>query len=231
MEPDFPAPDLPDPDLPDPDLPDLEQEFRQTWSRYDPSRYARFLARTDEGSRTELLVRMLSAELEFQFQPPSTICRQRGDVDEDEDDERVRPSLQLFKLRFPELMNRQDLMLRLIVLEYALRLRYDAVPPDADSYLELCPAVANRLGSLLELTESKLHNLFENPPAEEAGPLQKSDSTVRETETAQAIPISPLPYNLGCFLLTRCIGRGGMDRKRNRLNSSHQQEPRMPPPA
>jgi eukaryotic-like serine/threonine-protein kinase len=195
----------------DPDLPDLEQEFRLSWRRYDVARYQAFLERTDADSRIELLARMLSAELEYHFQPPSALVRtSQRPLSEDDDDERAKPSLRLFALRFPELLSRQDLVLRLIVLEYALRLRFDTHPPNPDSYLDLCPLATSRLGSLLELTESKLHNLSTKSAEMEGSHVSKSDSTIREADTPQSLPASPLPYNLGCFLLTRCIGRGGM---------------------
>ncbi len=196
----------------DPDLPELEQEFRQNWCDYRPASYADFLDRTQGGSRIELLVRMLSAELEFYFQPPTQVLQrvsaQRQAVDEDGDDERARPCIQLFTLRFPELLKHQEQLLRLIVLEYALRLRYDPSPPNGDSYFELVPDFSNRLNGLLELTESKIHGGRVEPS--HGQPVEKGDSTIRESEATGSLAVAPLPCNLGCFLLVRLIGRGGM---------------------
>jgi len=196
----------------DPDLPELEQEFRQNWCDYRPATYAGFLGRTDGGSRIELLVRMLSAELEFYFQPPTQVIQrvsaQPQPLHADDDDERVRPCIQLFTLRFPELLEQQEQMLRLIVLEYALRLRYDPSPPNAESYFELVPDFSNRLNGLLELTESKIYGVRAEPSLGQ--PVEKGDSTIRESEAAGSLALAPLPCNLGCFLLVRLIGRGGM---------------------
>lgn len=185
------------------DIAEIEREFRQSWRTYDPSRYSEFLAKTDTENRSELLARMLGAELEYSFQPP---------LDEDAttvtevDDERVRPSLQLFVLRFPELSKNNEVLIRLSVLEYALRLRYDDVPPNPDSYLPLCDQAQERLSKLLRLTEEKL------PPRGESysEPAGASDSTVKESKASVSITLDPLPYNLGCFLLVRMVGRGGM---------------------
>lgn len=185
------------------DIAEIEREFRQSWRTYDPSRYGEFLAKASTENRSELLARMLGAELEYSFQPP---------LDEDAttvtevDDERVRPSLQLFVLRFPELSENSEVLIRLSVLEYALRLRYDDIPPNPDSYLPLCENAQERLSKLLRLTEEKL------PPRGESysEPAGASDSTVKETKASVSITLDPLPFNLGCFLLVRMVGRGGM---------------------
>ncbi len=193
----------------DPDLPELEQEFRQSWREYNPAAYSIFLERVQGESQCELLVRMLSAELEFYFQPPTQVLQRLGSKPQpaEAEDERVRPCVQLFTLRFPKLLQQQAHILRLIVLEYALRLRYDPVPPNPDSYIELCPEFSQRLNGLLELTESKIYGVRAAPEEPVRG---KNDSTVRESEPTSSISMSPLPYNLGCFLLVRHIARGGM---------------------
>ncbi len=189
------------------DLPELEQEFRQTWREYDVSRYASFLSRTSAANRLELLTRMLSTELEFFYQRPAT----EESVDHaDDQDDRVSPRVQLFLLRFPDLRARPELILRLIVLEFALRLKYDAVPPNADSYFDLCPVhTQERLIRLLELTENKLHRAGYEQRTEDL-PSRTNDSTIKESEASISVTLDPLPYNLGCFLLVRMIGRGGM---------------------
>ncbi len=61
---------------------------------------------------------------------------------------------------------------------------------------------------LLELTESKLHRTGH---AQVAKLLPSTDdSTIKESDASLSITLDPLPYNLGCFLLVRMIGRGGM---------------------
>ncbi len=85
------------------DLPELEQEFRQSWRGYDVSRYESFLSRVTPANRLELLTRLLSTELDFFYQrPPAEDAPQTEDED---DDERVSPRVQLFVLRFPDLRN------------------------------------------------------------------------------------------------------------------------------
>ncbi len=131
-----------------------------------------------------------------------------GSADDIDDDQRVKPCVPLFLLRFPELANRAELVIRLIVLEYALRLRYDTQPPNPESYLPLCQTQTDQLIRLLELTESKLPVHRSQP--EVAEPISHSDSTVKEASVSASISIDPLPLNLGCFLLLRLLGRGGM---------------------
>ena len=118
------------------ELTEIEQEFRNSWRDFDPRRYAGFLDQAAEASRVELLTRLLSAELEFAFQPPTVGLD--PDQSSSTDDERVKPCVQLFVLRFPELEKHPDLLIRLVVLEYALRLRHDEIPPNPESYLPLC---------------------------------------------------------------------------------------------
>lgn len=131
----------------------------------------------------------------------------QGDT-EDDADQRVRPCVPLFLLRFPELSGRSELVIRLIILEYALRLRHDPHPPNPESYLPLCEQVRDQLIRLLELTENTL------PVGRAAtfpvGAVGRSDSTIKEASLSASIVLDPLPLNLGCFLLLRLLGRGGM---------------------
>ncbi len=188
------------------EIAELEQEFRRSWRTYDPNRYSHFLAQTSQDNRPELLARLLGAELEFKFQPPIPVDENETTVG-CEDDERVLPSVQLFVLRFPELSGQNEIIIRLSVLEYALRLRHDRIPPNPDSYLSLCDQSQDRLIKLLRLTENKLPL---SRPEREPESVGASDSTVRESKASVSITLDPLPYNLGCFLLVKLIGKGGM---------------------
>ena len=127
---------------------------------------------------------------------------------DDECDQRVKPCVPLFLLRFPELARRSELVVRLIVLEYALRLRHDPCPPDPESYLPLCEQSRDQLIRLLELTENKIPAGRTAPPP--VGPVGRSDSTIKEASLSASITLDPLPLHLGCFLLVRMLGRGGM---------------------
>lgn len=188
------------------ELSELEQQFRKSWRTFDPGRYAAFLAQTTEDNRIELLARLLGAELEYTYQPPFSADEHETTVEDD--DQRIKPSLQLFLLRFPELKDQNEIVIRLSVLEFALRLRHDRVPPNPDSYLMLCSQSQDRLIKLLRLTENKLP-VARNDPDPDL-PVGVSDSTVKETRPSVSVTLDPLPFNLGCFLLVRLIGRGGM---------------------
>lgn len=187
------------------EIAELEQEFRQSWRTYDPGRYSRYLSQADQDKRLELLTRLLLAELEFTFQPPVPVDENETTITDDDDDERVRPSVRLFMLRFPELNRHDESIIRLSVLEYALRLRHDRIPPNPDSYLSLCGQSQEKLIKLLHLTENKLP--ISRPAPISAGP---SDSTIKESKGDASLTLSPLPFNLGCFLLIRMVGKGGM---------------------
>ncbi len=228
------------------ELLELEQAFRQSWRSFNPGSYAPYLDRVGDTLRLELLARMLSAELEFAFQPPSMLQdsapdqseptsympgsqnldesqrtgtdfydeqakRCDGDMDDEneiDDDQRVKPCVPLFLIQFPELAGRNELLMRLIVLEYALRLRYDPRPPNPESYLPLCEQGGEQLIRLLELTENKLP--VGRSALSSAEAFSHSDSTIKEASLSASITLDPLPLNLGCFLLVRLLGRGGM---------------------
>ncbi len=120
-------------------LAELERGFRENWSGFRPAAYDPILKQVDEDLRTDLLIRMLCAEIEFSYQPPVAFRHESSVIPSaDDDDQRVRPTLRLFLLQFPELRSRVDGIIQLSVLEYALRIRYDSKPPNIASYLELC---------------------------------------------------------------------------------------------
>jgi serine/threonine protein kinase len=189
------------------DIIEIEREFRSSWRAFEPLRYAQYLARTEGADQLELLARMIGAEIEYSFQPP-TVQDSGGKasaIGQDADDERIRPSLNILLAHYPALASRPDLVMRLCVLEYALRLQHDRTPPNLESYLQLCPASQDRLYQLLQRTEERL-------PVRRAAlaPVSCGDSTVKDDSTSASVVLEPLPSNLGSFLLIDLINRGGM---------------------
>ena len=189
---------------------ELEKEFRETWQGYDPSRHTRFLDRGSSSGRVELLTRLLCVELEYYYKPPTLVTHGLRECEEGttSEDERVKPCVHLFLLRFPELAQHFDCLTRLIVLEYALRIHYSNSPPNIESYIDLfdSPQDQDRLIDLLDATDGRLRAVRSDP----AVPVGHTDSTVVEAEPSSAITLPPLPHNLGCFLLCRLVGHGGM---------------------
>ncbi|MDX1926671.1 MAG: protein kinase [Pirellulaceae bacterium] len=191
-------------------LAELERGFRENWSGFRPSAYEPYLQQVDDELRSDLLIRLLCAEIEFSYQPPVVFRNESSVVPmSDDDDQRVRPTLRLFLLRFPELRSRVDGIIQLSVLEYALRIRYDSKPPNISSYLELCESEQDRLGGLLQLTEMRIGDSRELPAANPI-PVKSGDSTEPESSTEKPVVLDQLPCNLGCFLLIRQLGKGGM---------------------
>lgn len=194
-------------------LAELERGFRENWTGFKPSSYDKYLQQVDEELRTDLLVRLLCAEIEFRFQPPVLFRSESSAVpidSEDDDDQRVHPTLRLFLLRFPELRSRIDGIIQLSVLEYALRIRFDTKPPNIASYLELCEGEQERLGGLLQLTELRIADSRGRNDDNSSMPVKSGDSTEPETTSEKPVVLDQLPCNLGCFLLIRQLGKGGM---------------------
>jgi len=191
-------------------LAELERDFRENWTGFMPGAYASYLGQVEDDQRTDLLIRLLCAEIEFCYQPPVLFRTDSpaGTVEADED-QRVRPSVRLFLLRFPELRKRVDGIIQLSVLEYALRLRFDSRPPNITSYLDLCEEEQDRLGGLLQLTEYRIADSRERSDASFV-PVNSGDSTEPELRNEKPVVLEQLPCNLGCFLLIRQLGKGGM---------------------
>lgn len=194
----------------DPMLAELEREFRDKWQCYNPSDYDNYLCQIDSEKRADLLVRLLSAEIEFAFQPPA-LLEDEFEADGLEDESRVRPNVQLLLLRYPELRKRSDVVIQLAVLEYALRVRFESALPNVESYVQLCEnqKEQERLDGLLQLTQRKLADTRTTVSAE-SKLVTKSDSTIRESDKEASVQLDQMPCNLGCFLLIRRLGRGGM---------------------
>lgn len=104
-------------------LAELEQEFRKQWQGYHPQAYAVFLEQVAPEDEAALLARLLAVELEYAYQPPNMLVAPNG-VQLD-DDERVEPRVMLFLHRFPQLKKHRELLIQLVMLEFALRLRFD----------------------------------------------------------------------------------------------------------
>ena len=191
-------------------LAELERDFRDNWTGFKPGSYSSYLDQVDDDQRTDLLIRLLCAEIEFCYQPPVLFRMDTpGVVQEADEDQRVRPSLRLFLLRFPELRKRIDGIIQLSVLEYALRIRFDAKPPNIASYLDLCEEAQDRLSGLLQLTELRIVDSRERSD-NSVVPVNSGDSTEPELIHEKPVVLEQLPCNLGCFLLIRHLGKGGM---------------------
>ncbi len=191
-------------------LAELERGFRENWTGFKPATYETYLSQIDEDQRTDLLIRLLCAEIEFSYQPPVLFHSDSSATPvETDDDQRVKPSLRLFLLRFPELRKRVDAIIQLSVLEYALRIRFDSKPPNISSYLELCEQDQDRLGGLLQLTEFRITDSRQRAD-HSSEPVKSGDSTEPETTSETPVILEQLPCNLGCFLLIRQLGKGGM---------------------
>ncbi|GIX00703.1 MAG: hypothetical protein KatS3mg111_4035 [Pirellulaceae bacterium] len=202
----------------------LEVEFRHQWRGFDPGRIQAYLERVDPRLRGRLLGRLLCAEVEFVYQPPVAAGSDLAEVTPhalspasaplgfrvEEDDERIRPTVELLLLRFPELRKNPDSLITLCVLEFACRLRHDTDSPTPETYLPLLAGdevAQQRLHHLLALTDRRLTSQATEDSVIE---VAAGDSTVKDAEVQASIASLPLPATLNCFLLLRQLGRGGM---------------------
>lgn len=184
---------------------ELEQQFRNTWRHHARRDFHGYLNQVPQDERVELLGMLLSAELELAYQPGAwepdapTIA---------EEDERTKPRIQLLLAMFPELKQREDLVLQLVMLEVALRLRFDNAAVNFGSYIDLCPQGKDRIEILLDVMHSSANR--KKPALLPVLPVNSSETTVTEAASPQSMSLHQLPCNLGFFLLTDVIGKGGM---------------------
>ena len=186
-------------------LAELEQEFRKQWHGYQPQAYSSYLEQVAPEDEAALLARLLAVELEYAYQPPNLLATDCIELDEDE---RVEPRVMLFLHRFPQLKQHRELLIQLVMLEFALRLRFDPKTPNYDSYLDLCPHEKERVGGMMQVMEEKLYRL--GSVRKDTGEKNQDDSTIAEGDSPKKISLSQLPCSLGYFLLTDVIGQGGM---------------------
>lgn len=196
-----------------PFLAELEQEFRKAWRADRPSNFESYLCLATPDERVELLARLIGAELELAYQPSAG---GGGSTMLSEDDERAKPRMQLLLIRFPELKSREDLVLQLVMLEFALRLRFDTTTLNYDSYVDLCPNGRDRIENLMQVMESKM--LSARPATTTFESANRSDTTVTEFNSSGVINLTQLPCSLGFFLLTNLIGKGGMGNVYNAID-------------
>lgn len=195
-------------------LAELEQEFRKQWQGYQPLAYASFLEQVSPEDEAALLARLLAVELEYAYQPPNLLIHANS-IPLD-DDERAEPRVMLFLHRFPKLREHRELLIQLVMLEFALRLRFDPKTPNYDSYLDLCPHEKERVGNMMQVMEEKLYRL--GSVRKEFDDGQQDDTTIAESDSPKTISLSQLPCSLGYFLLTDVIGQGGMGRVYNAVD-------------
>ncbi len=187
-------------------LAELEQEFRKQWQGYQPHSYASFLEQVAPEDEVALLARLLAVELEYAYQPPNMLVS--ADLIELDDDERVEPRVHALLASIPKLREHRELLIQLVMLEFALRLRYDPKTPNYDSYLDLCPHEKERVGNMMQVMEEKLYRL--GSVRKDPNEKNQDDTTVAEGISPKTISLSQLPCSLGYFLLTDVIGQGGM---------------------
>lgn len=193
-------------------LAELEQDFRKNWRGFQPHAYEAYLQQAAEDEQAALLARLLSVELEYAFQPPDWVEPVAEVID---DDERVKPRVFLFLHRFPQLRQHRELLIQLVMLEFALRLRFDSTAPNYESYLDLCPHERERIGGMMQMMEEKLYRAGSTGAALES---RSNDTTIAEGVSQKTISLSQLPCSLGYFLLTDPIGQGGMGRVYNAVD-------------
>ncbi len=195
-------------------LAELEQEFRKQWRGYQPQSYSNYLEQVPPEEEAALLARLLSVELEYAYQPPNLLDEFESDASEkssstenaseDEDDQRVSHESLFSSIDSPT-EDSAGVADPIGDVEFALRLRFDAEPPNYDSYLDLCPNEKERVGGMMQMMEEKLQRAG-RVRSSTAEPDQH-DTTVPEGAAPKTISLSQLPCSLGYFLLTDVIGK------------------------
>ena len=184
----------------------LLKEFCQNWQGYNVLTYEGYLQRTSNApERIELLEQMIQKEIQFVFEPPPHVPT--SSEDEDDEDDSVRPNLRILLAHFPELNDHPNRVLDLMYFEFALRMRFDDLPPAPENYLDLVSTEHHpHLCEALERIEGILVASKNEPEVE----VNASDLTVKDPHGSASVSLNRLPSILGNYLVLSVIDRGGM---------------------
>jgi serine/threonine protein kinase len=191
-----------------------EQNYRANWTPASTLSIPKLLSQLPEPDRADMLVRLILIDMELGISRSSrptlhSIPDPRKIItdDEDEDDDRVVPRLELYLLRFPQLRNRWELLSQLIVFEFTL-LSKGSNYRSISHYCDLFPEHADAIDGLLKRIESSLQRHASTFFNDNSRPKPGDTTIAGNTETKGGT--WTLPHILGRYYLLSFVDSGGM---------------------
>jgi serine/threonine protein kinase len=192
----------------------IEQNYRANWTPASTLSIPTLLRQLPESVRDDLLVRLILIDMELGISRSSrptlhSIPDPKKIIadDEDEDDDRVIPRLELYLLRFPQLRNRWELLSQLIVFEFTLLSKGSNYRPSSH-YCDLFPEHADAIDGLLKRIESSLQRHASTFYNDNSRPNPGDTTIAGNTETKGGT--WTLPHILGRYYLLSFLDSGGM---------------------
>lgn len=191
-----------------------EQNYRANWTPASTLSIPKILLQLPELERDDLLIRLILIDMELGISRSSrptlhAIPDPRKIIldDEDEDDDRVAPRLELYLLRFPQLRKSWELLSQLIVFEFTLLSKGSNYRP-ISHYCDLFPEHADAIDGLLKRIESSLQRHASTFYNDNSRPNPGDTTIVGNTETKGGT--WTLPHILGRYYLLSFVDSGGM---------------------
>ncbi|MEY4565122.1 MAG: Serine/threonine-protein kinase PrkC [Planctomycetota bacterium] len=191
-----------------------EQNYRANWTPASTLSIPKLLVQHPEADRDDLLIRLILIDMELGISrssrptlhatpDPRTIITD----EDDEDDDRVAPRLELYLLRFPQLRDRWELLSQLIVFEFTLLSKGSQYRP-ISHYCDLFPEHTDAIIGLLKRIESSLQRHASTFYNDKSRP-NPGDTTIAGRTEAKGGAWT-LPHILGRYYLLSFVDSGGM---------------------
>jgi hypothetical protein len=196
----------------------IEQNYRDTWRPSSTLKIGTLASALPDPQHDEMLVRLIQIDMELgitqsrrptRHGPPSVSVDpyDTPEVDDDDEDDRVTPRIELYLLRFPQLRKRWEWLSQLIVFEFTLLskgVHYRPVTYYSDSF----PEFATAINDLLKRIESNLQK-HASTIVSYRGRTKPNDSTIVASSEDVGTTWT-LPRTLGRYYLLSFVESGGM---------------------
>lgn len=196
----------------------VEQTYRDTWKPSSTLRISSLASAFPDPYHDEMLVRLIQVDMELGITQARRPTRHSSpnpnldpydtpEIDEDDEDDRVTPRIELYLLRFPQLGNRWEWLSQLIVFEFTLLskgIHYRPITYYCDSF----PEFATSIDDLLKRIEANLQK-HASTIVSYRGRTKPNDSTIVASNEDVGTTWT-LPRTLGRYYLLSFVDSGGM---------------------
>jgi eukaryotic-like serine/threonine-protein kinase len=194
----------------------IEQAYRDTWKPASTLKIGNLVDSLPDPFRDEMLVRLIQVDMELGITQSRRPTRHGSSgrnedpydtPDDDDEDDRVTPRIELYLLRFPQLRERWEWLSQLIVFEFTLLskgIHYRPITYYCDSF----PEFATSIDELLKRIEANLQRHASTIVSYRGRTTPSNTTVVASSEDVGTT--WTLPRTLGRYYLLSFVESGGM---------------------
>ena len=194
----------------------IEQSYRDTWKPASTLKIGNLVNSLPDPFRDEMLIRLIQIDMELgitQSRRPTrhgSLGRNEDPYDaleDDDEDDRVTPRIELYLVRFPQLRQRWEWLSQLIVFEFTLLskgIHYRPITYYCDSF----PEFATSIDELLKRIEANLQRHASTIVSYRGRTTPSNTTVVASSEDVGTT--WTLPRTLGRYYLLSFVESGGM---------------------